>query len=363
MIFLGDTAHPFATPPRWETPPWLPQPVVVNLEGALNDDLSALRSHRLFNHSSILNALQAYGTKAVCLANNHVMDFPQSLMPTINVLRSRGMVPVGAGENSEAAGQAVRIQDGSETYALFAFGWRPIQCRPASRSRPGVNPLDPESMLSAIRSYREKSPGDHIVLLMHWNYDMELYPQPAHRELALAAIDAGAELVVGHHPHRVGGIEFHRGKPIVYSIGNWWLPQGVFFGGTMRYQKEAELQLAVEWSPKEGATCHWFKFDSDRCGLQHLQSEKADRSQIVRDLTPFSGMRYSDYQRWFGDNRIKRRWFLPIYYDYRCTRLNTLKDRFVLTRHAVLRLAEMTGLRRAAAICASTNLSPFVGGN
>lgn len=58
---------------------------------------------------------------------------------------------------------------------------------------------------------------------MHWSYELEAEPQPFERELAQKLIDMGVFCVMGCHPHRVGGIEFHKGSPIVYSLGNWLL--------------------------------------------------------------------------------------------------------------------------------------------
>ena len=74
--------------------------------------------------------------------------------------------------------------------------------------------------MKCIENTRKNYPNAKIITLPHWNYELELYPQPMHRELARLMVDAGAEGVFGHHPHCVNGIEYYKDAPIVYSLGN-----------------------------------------------------------------------------------------------------------------------------------------------
>lgn len=181
MIFLGDIEHPFPEPPGWAkaSRPWEEQPVIVNLEGPLNDDLAVLNTRRLFNHSSILSALEQYGVKVACLANNHIMDLPEQLSATIADLKSHGMDSVGAGANLEQAGQPALLEDAGRRVVILAFGWKTIQCQAAKHNRAGVNPLDPAHVLASIKKWRQREPQAAIVALMHWNYEMELPPPGA----------------------------------------------------------------------------------------------------------------------------------------------------------------------------------------
>lgn len=337
MIFVGDIAHPFQAPPKWfeESPPWRPQPVVVNLEGALvSSSISGqlLERRVLFNHVSVIETLLSIHVRAVSLANNHTTDVRGGLSWTIEWLTNNGIQAFGAGENiTEAVQPGVVVADG-KTYILLGFGWTTVQCRRATASRPGVNPLDPKHVLLSVSYWREKCPDAAIVVIPHWNYEMELYPQPAHRQLAHAAIDAGALAVIGHHPHRVGGIEIYRGCPIVYSLGNWWLPQGIFFKGELVYDPVANLQLALEWCPGHEPVLHWFTYDPSEHSLSHIHSERLSESSRIKRLTPFSGMTHEQYVDWFKTNRVKRK-LLPIYADYRHSVVNAAKDLFVHVRH------------------------------
>lgn len=337
MIFLGDIAHPFQTPPKWfkKSLPWRPQPVVVNLEGALvSSSISEhlLERRVLFNHVSVIETLLSTHVRAASLANNHTTDVLGVLSWTIEQLARNGIQAFGAGANIIQAEQpAVVVADG-KTYILLGFGWTTVQCRRATSLRPGVNPLDPKHVLLTVSYWRQKCPDAAIVVIPHWNYEMELYPQPAHRQLAYAAIDAGAVAVIGHHPHRVAGIEIYRGCPIVYSLGNWWLPQGIFFKGELVYDPVANLQLALEWYPGEEPVLYWFRYDPSGHSLYHVHSERLSESIWIKRLTPFAGMTHEEYVDWFKTNRVKRK-LLPIYADYRHSVLNAVKDLFVHVRH------------------------------
>lgn len=338
MIFLGDIAHPYDGAPSWprEVADWRNQGVVVNLEGPLVGESSQLISMKVvFNHRSILDSLQAANVKAVSLANNHITDVPGGLRSTICQLDEVGIAPFGAGLDRESASALVPVQEGAVEYLLMGAGWQTIQCRPARSDREGVNPLDPAQILADISGASRRCPRGSIVLSVHWNYELEGYPQPAHREFAYAAIDAGAAAVIGHHPHRVAGLEIYRGAPIAYSLGNWWMPQRAFMGGALSYPSVSSVELALEWSPGKEPILHWYEYSSDEHSLTHVASELLGESARMRALTPFDGLDHDQYVDWFKEHRVKRL-ALPIYKSYRDTRLNRLKDGFVGVRQVGL---------------------------
>lgn len=350
MIFVGDIAHPFRQAPTWGQPswPWLKhQAVVANLEGALvfSDEQANTKHRALFNHASILDTLISTNVRVVSLANNHIMDIPGALENTCAMLREKDIAYTGAGETLSEASSPAQIVKENKTWIFLAAGWETIQCRPAGPDSAGINPLRPEQLLAAIEFQRLHNPDAVLVVMPHWNYELELYPQPAHRQLAMAAIDAGADGVIGHHPHRVGGIEIYKGKPIAYSLGNWWMPQGVYFGGKLSFGDETLLQLALEWSPGTAVVCHWFEYRREDHQLIHISSEPLAKSARIRQLTPFDGMPHNVYRRWFQNHRIKRK-ALPIYHDYRHRLLNALKDYYVQKRHLAIMVLEGSGLRR-----------------
>jgi len=348
MIFIGDIAHPFTTPPTWTKNVWpwaSTQMLVANLEGALAAEVrDHLRHRRLFNHSSVLDTMVSANIRAVTLANNHIMDIPGALSETLATLRARGIKFTGAGLNLHDAGTPCILIDEDKTYLLLGFGWETIQCESADQHKAGVSPLRPLSLLGSVKYWRTACSGAVLVLLLHWNYEMELYPQPADRQLAMTAIDAGADAVIGHHPHRVGGVEMYQGRPIVYSLGNWWMPQRVYCNGKLTFGDESLIQLALEWRQGDMPVCHWFEYQRENHELRYIESDRLSESPRIKELTPFAGMTHTNYQKWFKMHRVKRK-ALPIYHDYRHRIANAIKDRYIHMRHSALMAIDRTHLR------------------
>lgn len=336
MIFLGDIAHPFGTKANWGhfSSLWNDQPVVVNLEGAIATGEMAeqyLKHKLVFNHESIVDTFREVNVQALSLSNNHITDVPFGIENTIKILKKEKIAAFGAGNNTEEARSPAIIDEGDRRFLLLGCGWNVIQCRYGDSKSAGVNSIDGKNILNTVSSLRHKHPKATIVLMPHWNYEMELYPQPAHRRLAMDAIDCGANAVIGHHSHCVGGIEFYKKSPIVYSLGNWWFPQGVFFNGRLSFKDESLLQLALEWNGDERMTCHWFRYERNGHSIVHESSENVFESPRRKELTPFEDMSHTTYCAWFKKHRVKKL-ALPIYRSYDASIINWMKDIYVAWR-------------------------------
>lgn len=339
MIFLGDIAHPFPVAPDWSVLRDVVgcKPAVVNLEGALIPDTRYLGDPKLFNHSSVLESLHAIDTKVVCLANNHITDIEGGAASTARQLANEGMLPVGAGRDLRDAEKPVTFHHQGRDHIFVAFGWSTIQCVPARQNREGVNPFNPKRILGTIANLRKSRPDAVIVAMFHWNIEMERYPQPAHRQLAFSVIDNGANAVVGHHPHCVGGFEIYRGCPIAYSLGDWWLPQGVFFNGYRIYPDYTLRQVALEWDVGETPILHWFDYDRTTHAISYHSSQPLAAGDAL-EHTPFAGLSHTEYKRWFRQHRVKRK-ALPVYDDYRAKYRNHLRDWYIRIRHPLITVA------------------------
>lgn len=347
MIFIGDIAAPrnLYPPPSTFGRAVANQIVVGNLEGAILRNASEAGGAVLYNDPAVIDYLKSINVKVVSLANNHVFDINQDIGFTIDRLSAEGISSCGAGPDvRSAAVPALVVEDGHER-VFVAFGWQTIECQVARGSRPGVNALTTDNVLAQIRAARERYPFATLVALPHWNYELEAYPMPMHRELGFRAIDAGADAVIGCHPHCVQGIEVYQDKPIVYSLGNWFLAQGEYFGGKLTFPSFATLQLAFEWSPETQAMmCHWFEYGVSDHSLTHVGSEPLLESERVRALTPFAGMTASEYVRWFRVHRRKRK-LLPVYANPDARLANAVRDSWVRGRHQLLETALRLGLK------------------
>jgi len=158
---------------------------------------------------------------AVGLANNHSGDFGKAaLAETMTHLRENRIPFFGAGENLAAAHESLIIERNGLKIALLAYDEFKPRSFEASPDQPGVAWSEDEQVLFDI--HRARALGADIVLpFMHWGWEGERAPCARQRELAHKMIDAGADAVIGGHPHVTQGAELYRGKPIVYSLGNF----------------------------------------------------------------------------------------------------------------------------------------------
>lgn len=319
MIFVGDVAVPydemqFDNP----LPPAVRNDIVIaNLEGAITSYAKDLiRKRKIFNSVACLTLLRSLNVKVVSGANNHILDVGAlAIKDTIHRLGACDIQPVGFGSELHEATQPHRITERGQDVVVLAFGWEVAGCISASTHKPGINPLRPRHVIKSIRAAAQEYPSLPIVVLMHWNYELELYPQPMDRQLAFQCIDSGASAVIGCHPHCVSGIEWYCDAPIVYSLGNWHFPIGEYWNRKLSFPERCDLQLAFQWhSGHKDAVCHWFLYRPSEHAIEYLNSEPARISMRIAELTPFSGLSHPEYKVWFRENRIKRM-ALPVFDD------------------------------------------------
>ena len=179
----------------------------------------------------VRSGLRLAGFDVLSLANNHVGDFgPRSLVETVRLVRGAGMTPVGAGPDARVARTPALVERGGVRFGVLAFNaigespaagaGRPGTVRLAMRPRLG--PLDREQLARLERAIRAlRTRVDVVMVLPHWGDQYTSVPVADQRTVARALVDAGADLVVGSHPHWVQGAELHRGRLIAYSLGNF----------------------------------------------------------------------------------------------------------------------------------------------
>jgi poly-gamma-glutamate synthesis protein (capsule biosynthesis protein) len=164
--------------------------------------------------------LTAAGYSIMSVANNHSGDYGKTaFMDMLAHLPQHGITPLGGGANRTAAHQPVIRTVRSTTLGFLAY----CQIEPnnfaATATTPGHAWLDPALMTADIRALRPRV--DFLIVFTHWGIEYHLIESSEQTAMARVAIDAGADFVVGAHPHVIQPSSTYRGKPIVFSLGNF----------------------------------------------------------------------------------------------------------------------------------------------
>ncbi len=158
----------------------------------------------------------------VTLANNHTLDYGViALEDTLKSLTNNEISYVGAGNNiSEARKSSVFNINNKKIAILGSSRVIPVADWNASKDRAGLSTTyDPTNLLIDIKE--AKLANDFVIVYVHWGIERNEYPEEYQRSLAKQYIDAGADIIIGSHPHVLQGIEFYKNKPIIYSLGNF----------------------------------------------------------------------------------------------------------------------------------------------
>ena len=172
----------------------------------------------------VMEGLNFAGFDVLSVANNHMDDWGHAaLVDTLDRLRAAGIRPVGAGRNDLEAHYPVLVNLHGVRIAFLAYVDVPPKDATAGLDRPGVAWLVPDRALADIRFARPLA--DIVIVSLHWGIEYMRKPQKRQVELAHRMIDAGADLIVGGHPHIVQPLEEYKGKYIAYSLGNFIFDQ------------------------------------------------------------------------------------------------------------------------------------------
>lgn len=169
---------------------------------------------------ALAKAIRAAGFNLVTLANNHSMDFGgQALAETLQHLNSAGVAWIGAGKNLDEARKMTLYTVKGKKVAFLGYSLtQPIEFF-AGQNRPGTAPGYEKLVTTDVaRAHRL---ADYVIVSFHWGKEASGTVQPYQRNAAHSAIDAGADVIIGHHPHVLQGIERYKKGIIFYSLGNF----------------------------------------------------------------------------------------------------------------------------------------------
>lgn len=173
---------------------------------------------------STLKGLVDAGIDMVSLANNHVMDYGRdALEDTLCNISKNGIEYVGAGINLN---EASKINYQTINDIKFAFiGASEIlgyDTNKATNDKSGVFYLDSKDLSYLEGKIQEaKENAQYVILILHWDREYENFPEEKTVNMAHTLIDSGADIIIGHHPHVLQGIEYYNKGIIYYSTGNF----------------------------------------------------------------------------------------------------------------------------------------------
>jgi poly-gamma-glutamate synthesis protein (capsule biosynthesis protein) len=198
--------------------------LVGNLESPfLSDTTGVVRAEKTYTFAvppGIVETLTIGGFDLVGLANNHILDFGLAgLFETWNVLDSAGIAHTGTGRTKREAHAHTTIERRGRRVAFLAYNHTFPEEFWATADRPGTAHASDEGLAREVR--RADGDADLVVVMFHWGGELLEEPREYQKILARIAIDNGADLVIGHHPHTLQPLEWYHGRLIAYSLGNF----------------------------------------------------------------------------------------------------------------------------------------------
>lgn len=159
---------------------------------------------------------------AMALANNHSGDFGrQAFAEMLGLLKQSDIGQFGGGHDLSEAHTPLIIERKGMRIALLGYSEFMPRSFEADYNAPGIAWSEDEQVVADIKKARAVYKADLVIPVMHWGWENEPTSNARQRQLARTMIDAGADAVIGGHPHVTQEIEHYQGKPIIYSVGNF----------------------------------------------------------------------------------------------------------------------------------------------
>ncbi|MDT8993064.1 CapA family protein [Curvibacter sp. APW13] len=195
---------------------------LANLECVIATTGSAGDKNYTFRaHPRVLPVLKKH-FDALALANNHSGDYGrEAFAEMLGLLKDAGIGQFGGGHNLREAHTPLIIERKGIRIALLGYNEFMPRSFEADYNAPGSAWSEDERVVADIRAARTVHRADLVIPVMHWGWENELVANARQRQLARTMVAAGADAVIGGHPHVRQDIEIINGKPVVYSVGNF----------------------------------------------------------------------------------------------------------------------------------------------
>lgn len=203
--------------------------------------------------------LHDMGVDAAVLANNHIYDFgEEGLFDTLDTLTEAGIPYVGAGRNLEEASAPIYYIVNDMKIALVAATQIERLENPdtkgATENSAGVfRCLNPDKLCEVVKQAKENS--DFVIVYIHWGTENVTEPDWAQLDQAPKIAQAGADLIIGDHPHCLQGITYIEDTPVVYSLGNFWFNSKTLDTGMVKVALDQDGLKNLQFIPALQSDC------------------------------------------------------------------------------------------------------------
>lgn len=196
-----------------------------NLEGPISERGRRIGSKYSFRFKpEIAEILKDYGFDVVSVTNNHAGDWGlEAFVDTLSYLEKNNILAAGGGEDDKEAYSPRSLKIKNMLFSFLAFSDLGPRQLEATSSQAGIAWADEEKIKSAVKSAKNK--GAFVVVSFHFGEEYQPDPSQRQRLLAELAVEAGADLIVGHHPHVLQPLAAYKDGLIIYSLGNFIFDQ------------------------------------------------------------------------------------------------------------------------------------------
>ena len=291
---------------------------VINNEFVISDggDRQVGKPYTFRAKPDNISMLDVFGADLANLANNHIYDYRAvGLVDTISNLKNYGIETMGAGANLEEAktiqyyvanGKKIAFVSATEIEKYSKY------TKEATETEAGVlKTLNPTIYNQVIAEAAKNS--DYVIASVHWGVEGTYQYNASQYKLAKGFVEAGADAVIGGHPHRLQGVEYIDDVPVCFSLGNFWFSTGSLYTTIAQIQIDEAGELAIRMIPciqkdltttmlsgEEAETFYKFMADIsknvviDKDGFFY-NTANGENSQLLNGENYQSGKRYSSY--------------------------------------------------------------------
>lgn len=314
--------------------------VIMNLEGVIHPRNPKDTFWKVYNDSSAINLKDTCKLLIFNIANNHTYDYPEYIKEMKETLIKNHIQFFGL-KNQDGSFEPLEFVDGDIKYAFFGHCWD-VYTKTNTNTKTDDRVVDCtyKEFYNTIIKYMRNNSDRKVFCFFHWNFDMEKYPFPAYKKLARDLVDSGVEAVIGNHAHVQQEVEIYKDKIIAYGLGNFYMPDGFYFNGTLKYPKESHRMYVIR-SEKDKHEVLEFYTDVKDCAIKFKENKTVNEYCCNQ----YSKRNDDQYKKIFVKNRVKKK-LVPVFYTYEDNIINKIKKFVCIERIKFIRFVKMTKDRR-----------------